>query len=111
MLLSLFGADFVAGYPALIILTAGMIVNAAAGPVGLLLNMTGHQRLCAKIFGTSALINVVLNALLIPQLGIVGAALATAATMILWNLWLLIMVARKLDLHPSLIRIPTLRQS
>ena len=41
---TIFGSDFARGSTALAILGAGQLANAAAGPVGLLLNMTGHER-------------------------------------------------------------------
>ncbi|HEU0047979.1 MAG TPA: oligosaccharide flippase family protein, partial [Nitrososphaera sp.] len=43
-LLHLFGKTFTAGAPALLILAAGHLVNAATGPTGVLLTMTGKQK-------------------------------------------------------------------
>ena len=84
-LLGIFGSGFVPGYWALLILGASQLVNASAGPVAALLSMTGHERALAQILGWSAAVNVVLNALLIPVLGLLGAATATAASTVLWN--------------------------
>jgi len=77
-LLSLFGAEFSAGYPLLFVLIAGVLVRAAVGPAESLLNMTGNQNVCATIFAIVLVVNVVLNLVLIPAHGLMGAAVATA---------------------------------
>ena len=65
--MGLVGQEFVSGLPALIILSGAQLVNAAAGSVGLTLMMTGHERSTAYGLFVSAVVNVVLNAVLIPQ--------------------------------------------
>lgn len=83
--LGIFGEEFSAGYSVLVILTVGQLVNALAGPVGLLMTMTGHQRRAAGVLMVTALLNVTLNLILIPIYGIAGAAYATAITTMVWN--------------------------
>jgi len=90
-----------AARPALLILLAAQVANAACGPVALLLNMAGRERAAALGLGLGALANVALNAVLIPAHGTVGAALATGASLVLWNLVLLWQVRRRLGLDPS----------
>ncbi|MBT8401328.1 MAG: oligosaccharide flippase family protein [Rhodothermia bacterium] len=87
-ILSLFGSEFVVGKVAMLILIVGRLVNAGAGAVGYIMNLTGHQRISARVFAWAALMNVVLNVMLIPKFGMVGAALATMITMVTWNVWL-----------------------
>lgn len=86
--LGLFGDEFVAAYWALMVVAAGQLVNACAGPVGYLMALTGHERVAARVYGITALINVPLNYLLIIETGLIGAAVATAVTMVIWNIWL-----------------------
>jgi O-antigen/teichoic acid export membrane protein len=93
--LSLFGPDFVRGYPALVILCFAQLLNACAGPALLVLNMTGLQVRSAFIFGAAALFNGTANLLLIPRYGIEGAAAATGATIVLWNAWMVVTVRRE----------------
>lgn len=100
-LLQLFGPEFAAGYHALLVLCVGQLVNAWCGSVGYLLSMTGHQNTAARILTLSAVINIVGNAMLIPRYGIVGAAITTAATTMIWNLAMVVEVRRRLDLHPT----------
>jgi O-antigen/teichoic acid export membrane protein len=100
-ILGFWGAEFVAGYPAMAILIIGHLFWAAAAPAGTILNMTGHQRISAQILIAAALLNLVLGALLIPRYGMVGAALATAIVMALWNGAMAFEVRRRLgfDAH------------
>jgi O-antigen/teichoic acid export membrane protein len=97
----LFGHDFARGQAALVILGAGQLVNAAMGSVGLLLIMTGHEREAAIGLGLGAALNVLLNTLWIPAWGAEGAALATASSMILWNVALAWLVWRRLGIYPT----------
>lgn len=79
-LLRLFGAEFTAGYPVMLILAAGFMVRAAIGPAEYVLNMLGEQNRCAAALFFAALLNIALNFLLIPQWGLEGAATATAVS-------------------------------
>ncbi|KIC18722.1 lipopolysaccharide biosynthesis protein [Leisingera sp. ANG-DT] len=48
-LLAFLGPDFVPMYPVLVILAAGHLANGMSGSCGMLLNMTGHEKLHARI--------------------------------------------------------------
>ncbi|MEB3214736.1 MAG: flippase [Nostocales cyanobacterium 94392] len=98
-LLLIFGSDFTQGKNALIILCIGQLVNAAVGPVALLLNMTGNENYTTISIGTSAVLNVILNILLIPRWGIEGAAIATTSSMIVWNIISFVWVKNKLGIN------------
>lgn len=80
-----FGDAYTAGAGALAILCIGQLTNAAAGSVGLILNMTGHEQDTVRGVALAAVINVVLNVALIPPFGIEGAAVATAVSLATWN--------------------------
>jgi O-antigen/teichoic acid export membrane protein len=80
-----FGAPFERGALCLAILCAGQAVSAALGSVDHLLSMTGHERDAALGLALGAAANVALGLVLIPRWDIEGAALATAASLILWN--------------------------
>jgi O-antigen/teichoic acid export membrane protein len=109
LFLSLFGPEFAAARTTLTILSVGQLINAATGTVGTLLNMTGHERDVARAVGVSAVLNVALNALLIPRLGLEGAALATALSTLSWNVLLSVLVYRRLGFY-SLLGVLTLRR-
>ncbi|MCU0524318.1 MAG: flippase [Elainella sp. Prado103] len=101
--LGLFGQDFVRAKWALMVLIIGQLVNVGAGSVGYLLIMTGHQNQCAMVVGWTGLLNLILNAIGIPLLGIVGAATATAISMSLWNIWMNVLVVKYLGVNPSIV--------
>lgn len=105
-ILGLFGMDFREGYKVLAVLVCGQLVNALAGPVGYLMMMTGHQHAAARIVAGTALLNLTLNAVLIPLLGMIGAAIATATSMVMLNLLMLRTVRLRLSLEPSAIQWP-----
>lgn len=104
-ILGMFGSGFSAGYPVLVILVCGQLVNALAGPVGYLMTMTGHQNHAARIVGISALLNLALNGLLIPRWGMLGAAFATAVSTATWNILMLRFVQKELSIHCSALRL------
>ena len=101
--LGLFGSEFVVVYLPLLILLVGQMINALAGSVALIMAMSGHQKQTGIIITTSAAMNIVLNLLLIPILGILGAAVSTTSTMILWNVMMLVYVYRKLGINSTVI--------
>ena len=96
-LLSLvFGHAYIAAWLPLVILSIGQFVNASVGSVGLLLNMTGHERDTLWVLAGTALMNIVLNAALIPYFGMTGAAVSTAVSMAAWNSTMTLRVKRRL---------------
>ncbi len=101
--LLLFGDGFVEGQTALRILAGCQLFNAAAGPVGVLLVSGGHGRVMAWALGSAVAVNLVLNAVLIPPLGMAGAALATGTSTIVWNGLLIVHVLRRLGIDPTVL--------
>jgi O-antigen/teichoic acid export membrane protein len=99
--LSLFGSEYVQGYSGLVILCIAQLFNAAAGSVGVLLSMTGHEKYIAINTGINAGLNIILNAVLIPIWGINGAAIASAITLINSNVFCGFWCIKKLDIHPT----------
>ncbi|RKR91218.1 O-antigen/teichoic acid export membrane protein [Micromonospora pisi] len=85
-LLRLIGGPGLAGGAAVtIVLALGQLVNAATGPCGTLLNMSG--RVSVNMFDNLAalLLNILLNLWLIPAHGILGAAVAWAISLAVVN--------------------------
>jgi len=101
-LLALFGPEFVAGYGALVFLTLGRAANALCGPTAILLTMSDNQRDATLIAVGSAVLDASLLLVLIPRFGLVGAAAATAITIVAWNLALLFIVRRRTGIDPTL---------
>jgi len=95
----IFGKEFTSAYVPLLILLIGQLVNSAAGSVGFLLNMTGHEKDTAQGVALAAAINIILNLILVPPLGPKGAAMATAISMITWNIILWWFVRKRLRIN------------
>ncbi|RMF96602.1 MAG: hypothetical protein D6727_07915 [Gammaproteobacteria bacterium] len=100
-ILGWFGPDFVAGYPLLLILGGGQLIQAAVGPVLRLLSISGHEARCLKVFAAALLLAIVLMALLAPRYGASGAALAASLDILFWALGMRWLAARHLGLRPS----------
>ncbi|WP_340276142.1 lipopolysaccharide biosynthesis protein [Roseibium algae] len=99
LLLSLFGAGFGAGYPLIAVLLVGVLARSSVGPIDALLTMSGHQKSCALIYSATFAANVLLNLLLIPKFGLMGAAIATSASIIFEATCLSITAHRKLQIR------------
>lgn len=99
-ILAIFGQVFIAGWVVLVILSVGQLITAAVGPVGIVLTMTGRQDyMMYNTIGISIL-NIILNLILIPLYGIVGAAIASCSSMVIFNIIMLIEVYVFLKIHP-----------
>lgn len=101
-LLWLYGGEFARGAAALAILCVGLLLNAATGPVGLLLNTSGYEWDTIKCKLVGMVLNIVLGALLIPVWGLEGAAWATTCSLLTWNVMLVVLVRRRLGLHSTI---------
>jgi O-antigen/teichoic acid export membrane protein len=99
-LMRMFGHDFEAGWPILIIGTIGQLVNCGVGSVTLLLYMSGQQARLLRVQTAMAGVMVVANVVLIPVWGIVGAATAAAVTNAGINAWNFMNVRSVLRLSP-----------
>jgi O-antigen/teichoic acid export membrane protein len=98
-LLWLFGPQFVTGYDIMFVAAIGLVVRSAIGPVERLLNMLGHQHICALAYALSFVMNVVLCIALVPQFGGHGAAAATSISLVFETVLLFWIVRRRLGLH------------
>jgi O-antigen/teichoic acid export membrane protein len=99
---TVFGPEYESAYIPLVILCVGQLVNAAMGSVGALLNMTGHEGDTTRSIFIAAIVNVAMNLSLVPFWGIIGAAVATACTLIVWNVIMWHKVRTRIGIEPSL---------
>ena len=98
-LLGLFGEEFKVGVTAFIFLSCGRLISSFSGSVGNILQMTGNQNIYAIILMIGAILNVVLNLILIPLYGINGAAIASMSSLIVWNLSMVLVVKQKFGFY------------
>ena len=95
-----FGREFAHGWPVIVVFSAAQLFNSSVGPTARLLAMTGHQNAVMVSTVGSAVAAVVLNLLLVPAYGVAGAAIATAAALVLANGSSLVFVYRNLGFWP-----------
>jgi O-antigen/teichoic acid export membrane protein len=86
LLLRIFGSDFSTGAEVVATMSAAMLLSTAMGAVDMVLLMGGKSGWNLINVVVSLATNVALNLLLIPRLGIEGAAIAWAASVALNNL-------------------------
>src|SRR5438552_4953889 len=98
-LLWLFGPQFVIGYDIMFVAAIGLVVRSAIGPVERLLNMLGHQHICAAAYALAFAINLVLCVMLVPRFGDDGAAAATSISLCCETVLLFWIVRRRLGLR------------
>jgi O-antigen/teichoic acid export membrane protein len=101
-IMGIFGAEFSVGWPVLVVGTLAQLINCGVGSVGYLLLMSGRQNQLLRIQAVMAATLIVLNLILIPRMGLLGAATAVALVTATTNLWYLSQVRRSLGIVPSL---------
>lgn len=99
--LSLLPPAYQASACVLRILAAAQWINTLFGCVGMVLMMTGHHRDLAIILVVTALTDILLNILLIPPLGFMGAAIATGVAIVVWNAAAWVMVRIRLGINTA----------
>jgi O-antigen/teichoic acid export membrane protein len=78
--LGLFGAHAESGYWVLILLSVGLLFDAATGPSRIVMMMTGHERDYVRIFGGIMLMGLLVEIAVIPFWGLLGAAAVNAGS-------------------------------
>lgn len=99
-IMAFFGEDFIPGWPVIVIIAAAQLFNSSVGPTARILAMTGRQQMVMVATISSAITAIVLNLLLVPSYGIFGAAVATAAALVVSNSLSLFFVNRFLGFWP-----------
>ncbi len=85
-ILLLYGVEYLDAKMVLIYRAIGQLVNASVGSVWYIVLMTGHPKIRFYSILASAVINISLNYLLIPSMGIDGAAFASMISTVFINL-------------------------
>ena len=99
------GRDYVAGASAMRILLIGQVIAAAGGSQLYVMTMTGHERKAAALLISSTAANCVVSAVLINLLGLglIGAAISTATTIVAWNAIIAFFIWQDLHLVPGVV--------
>jgi O-antigen/teichoic acid export membrane protein len=95
----LFGREFVSGYYLMFIIAVGLLARASVGPAERLLNMLGERRSCALVYAASFALSLILCVVLIPLLGLAGAAIASSVALVFESASLFLVAKYRLGLH------------
>lgn len=93
--LSFFGHQYIAAQQAFLILIIGQGICSAFGSAPVYLNMTGRQHIFQIILIAAVIINFLLNRFLIPEYGMIGAAIAYVSSALFWNCIAAIIIYKK----------------
>jgi O-antigen/teichoic acid export membrane protein len=100
VVLGIFGSRYAAGAATLAVLSLAMLVNLGTGNVTVVLLMGGKSSWGAINTGAALVVNIGLNLLLIPHLGILGAAIAWGASIVVDNVAAMVELRWVLGLAP-----------
>lgn len=100
VLIKLFGSGYDDGRDVIVILAGSMLVATGCGMVTMVLVMAGKTASNLINVAIALASNIGLNVILIPRLGITGAAIAWAVAIVLGNLLPLAQVSRSLGMNP-----------
>ena len=98
-ILSVFGDEFKIAAFSLIILSIGKMFSAICGSVGTLLQMSGNQKYFQNVLIAAAILNIILNYILIPEFKLIGAAVASLVSNVFWNLLMVIYIKKKFGFY------------
>jgi len=99
-LMRIFGSGYAAGTDVLVLLGIAMLIATFCGDVDILLIMAGRTRASMVNILIAFALNLGLDLWLIPEHGIVGAAIGWSCAIIVKNLLALVQVAWILRVHP-----------
>lgn len=102
-LLNLFGPHFTAQHSVLIVLAIGTAIQAAGGPSAAILQLTGHERIYVPVVAANVALRLMGFIVLIPWLGVLGAAISATVSLALATIALNILCRRRSGVDPSVL--------
>lgn len=105
-IMGLFGSEFAAGAGVLRVLAIAQFIAMITGSIGSLLIMSGNERLLRNNSAAAFVVAILLNLILIPEFGAMGAAISVAGTIVFRNALGTLQVYRRLGILPFFISTP-----
>lgn len=102
-LLGLFGPHFVTQQWTLIVLAVGTAIQAAGGPAAAIIQLTGHERAYVPVVAGNVVLRLIGFFVLIPWLGVLGAALSATVSLTLATVALNMLCRRWTGVDPSIL--------
>ncbi len=101
--MSLFGGSHEQGALLLVILSVGLLFDAATGPSRIVLMMTGHERAYVRIFGAVIVVGMIVQVPVILAYGAIGAAVVNTLARIVAQLGIAWYANRRIGLDTTLL--------
>lgn len=102
-LLGLFGNHFAEQQWVLIVLAVGTAIQAAGGPSAAILQLTGHEGGYVRVVAANVVMRLVGFLVLIPWLGVLGAAISATVSLALVTIVLNMLCRRRTGVDPSIL--------
>lgn len=102
-LLGLFGSHFAEQQWVLIVLAIGTAIQAAGGPSAAVLQLTGHEGGYVPVVAANVVLRLVGFLVLIPWLGVLGAAISATVSLALSTIVLNVLCRRRTGVDPSIL--------
>ncbi|THH35435.1 lipopolysaccharide biosynthesis protein [Aliishimia ponticola] len=101
--LNLFGAGYAIMHAELVILAAGYLVSALAGPTMQLMEMGGYERAYFKMLVVTTGVSLVALPFAVMWFGTIGAALCIAGNLVVLNIWASLFIHAHMGLTAGLL--------
>jgi O-antigen/teichoic acid export membrane protein len=95
-----FGQAFISGWPVMILISSAQLFSCSVGPTNRVLAMTGNQKVFLLAILGSTVVSLAGSVALVPLYGAMGAAAATTAGVVLFNVASVGFVHRLLGVWP-----------
>ena len=103
-----FGASYIPAVDVLILLLVAQVIHSSFGVCSTFLNMSGHEGRVTRALTISLPVNVLLIVILVPQVGIEGAAIAYICGQLVWSFLMWRDAKRLTDIDTSVLSLPIL---
>lgn len=108
-ILSLFGPVYGDAHLILVLLAAGLLIDAATGPTLTLMTTTGQERVFVYSLGAITIVSLVLQALVLPIYGLAGVAAVNMIARLVSQVFMALWCIAKIGVDPTIFGILRLR--
>ncbi|MDG5490137.1 flippase [Psychroserpens sp. SPM9] len=99
-MLNVFGEEFKLGGQVLILLLIAQVINTSTGSVGMMLNMTGLERVSRNSTVVLAILSIIGYLVLIPKYGLIGIGIVKMIMMTLQGIYAVYMLYTNQNIQP-----------
>lgn len=103
MYLALYGPDFLAALPALMMLVFSLAIFSLFGPAQVVLRAGRQDKSILYVTAICLFLNLLVSILLVPLLGMIGAAIGTGLQFVAYGMILATLVSRRLGVHSDVL--------